>query len=82
MAYTPELSKRNSGILRRLAWGMGKPMTKATVEILEFLPHIIDKKKVCGSCRDKSFCKECIFYGRKKPITELLRKMLSENAKK
>lgn len=78
MAYTPELSKRDSGVLRRFAWGMGKPMTKATVELLEFLPHIIDKKKVCGNCRDKSFCKQCVFFGRKKPITKLLKNVLSE----
>lgn len=78
MAYTPELSKRDSGILRRFAWGMGKPMTKATVELLEYLPHIVDKKAVCGKCRDKSFCKQCVFFGRKKPIGNLVKNMLRD----
>jgi hypothetical protein len=29
MAYTAELSQLDSAILRRLAWYMGKPMTKS-----------------------------------------------------
>jgi len=78
VAYTPELSKRNSGILRRFAWGMGKPMTKATEELLEYLPHIVDKKAVCGKCRDKTFCKKCVFFGRKKPVADLVKQMLRE----
>ena len=45
-------SKRDSGILRRFAWGMGKPMTIATIELLEYLPHIVDKKAVCGKCKE------------------------------
>jgi len=69
MAYTPELSKRSSGILRRFAWGLGKPMTKASEELLEYLPHIVDKKIVCSKCRDKTFCKQCIFYGKKKKLS-------------
>jgi len=76
MAYTPELSKRDSGILRRFAWGMGKPMTKATIELLEYLPHIVDKKAVCGKCRDKSFCKQCVFFGRKKKVGEKIKFLL------
>lgn len=78
MAYTPELSKRNSGVLRRFAWGMGKPMTKATVELLEYLPHIIDRKAVCGKCKDKSFCKQCVFFGRRKLVPEHIKSMLQD----
>ena len=78
MAYTPELSKRNSGILRRFAWGMGKPMTKATEELLEYLPHIINKKVVCKKCKDKSFCDQCIFFGRKKPISDCVQNILRD----
>jgi len=29
MAYTPELSQLGSATLRRVAWDMGKPMTKS-----------------------------------------------------
>ncbi|MES0491408.1 MAG: hypothetical protein ABUK01_15545 [Leptospirales bacterium] len=66
MAYTQKLSKRDSGILKHFAWGMGKPMATATIELLEYLPHIVDKKAVCGKCKDKSFSKQCVFFGRKK----------------
>jgi len=64
MTYTPELSKRGSSTLRRIAWAAGIPMTKTAEEIMEFLPLILDKATVCKKCRDKSKCKECTFYGR------------------
>ena len=78
MAYSPGLDKRSSGILRRFAWGMGKPMTKTAVELLEYLPHIIDKKLVCKKCKDKSFCNECVFYGRTKSITSNIKRILRD----
>ena len=78
MAYSPGLDKKYSGILRRFAWGMGKPMTKTTIELLEYLPHIVDKKMVCKKCKDKSFCNQCIFYGRKKPISHNIKSILRE----
>lgn len=61
MAYTPELSGRSSFILRRIAWALGVPMTRAIEEIFDYLPKILDEKKVCGPCRDKSRCSECVF---------------------
>jgi len=76
MAYSPGLDKRSSGILRRFAWGMGKPMTKTTVELLDYLPHIVDKKLICKKCKDKSFCEQCVFYGRKKPIRSTIQQIL------
>jgi hypothetical protein len=36
-------------------------MTKAIEMVFEHLPKILDKKKVCEGCRDKSKCKECSF---------------------
>ena len=36
MAYTPELSQLGSATLRRLAWYMGKPMTKTLENLMEF----------------------------------------------
>jgi len=44
MAYTPELSLKSSSTLRRIAWTLDMPMTKAIENIFEYLPNIIDKK--------------------------------------
>ena len=59
--YTPQLSSPVSAIVRRLAWSMEKPMTKALETLIMTLPAIVDPSKVCLSCQDKSDCKTCIF---------------------
>jgi len=46
MAYTPELSGKSSSTLRRIAWALGVPMTKAIEEVFDYLPRILDSKKV------------------------------------
>jgi hypothetical protein len=61
MAYTPELSRRSSCTLRRIAWALQVPMTKAIEMVFDYIPVILDKKKVCDGCRDKSRCAECEF---------------------
>lgn len=61
MAYTPELSLSSSCTLRRVAWALKVPMTKAMEMVFEHLPKILDKKKVCDGCRDKSKCESCSF---------------------
>ena len=61
MAYTPELSMKSSCTLRRISWALGVPMTKAMEKIFEYLPEILDNKKVCQGCRDKSKCSNCGF---------------------
>ncbi len=61
MAYTPQLSYRSSCTLRRLAWALGVPMTKAMERVFEHLPIILDREKICSACRDKSRCEECLF---------------------
>lgn len=61
MAYTPELSGRSSCTLRRIAWALRVPMTKAIEEVFDYLPNILDSKKVCEPCRDKTRCSECLF---------------------
>ena len=61
MAYTPELSYKSSCILRRIAWALGVPMTKAIERVFDHIPEIVDKKKVCEGCRDKTRCDECVF---------------------
>ena len=61
MAYTPELSGKSSCTLRRIAWALGVPMTKAIEEVFDYLPRILDSKKVCEFCRDKTRCLDCVF---------------------
>ncbi|MBW2644006.1 MAG: hypothetical protein JRC89_11730 [Deltaproteobacteria bacterium] len=62
MAYTPELSMQASCTLRRISWALGVPMTKGIEFVFEYLPMILDKKKVCEGCRDKTKCNECVFH--------------------
>ena len=61
MAYTPELQLEHSRTLRRLAWSMDIPMTRAMAEIFTWLPGKMDRELVCSKCRDKSRCSECAF---------------------
>ena len=61
MAYTPELDLRHSRTLRRIAWSMDMPMTKAMSEIFDWLPEQMDKERICGRCRDRSLCDTCAF---------------------
>jgi len=64
MAYTPELSQIYSGALRRLAWALKMPMTKALEEVFDHISKVIDAKKVCEACRDTRFCNDCPFNHR------------------
>ena len=61
MAYTPELSMGASSSLRRIAWALNMPMTKAMEKVFEYLPKILDREKICEGCRDKTKCQECRF---------------------
>jgi recombinational DNA repair protein RecR len=61
MAYIPELSMESSCTLRRIAWALDMPMTKAIEKVFEYMPEILDNEKVCQACRDKSKCSECGF---------------------
>jgi hypothetical protein len=61
MAYTPELDLQHSRTLRRIAWSMDMPMTKAMAEIFDWLPGRLDKEKICESCRDRRLCEVCVF---------------------
>ena len=44
-----------------LAWAMNMPMTRAIEEVFDYLPKIVDKKRVCAGCRDKTKCQGCAF---------------------
>ena len=64
MAYTPELSQIGSATLRRLAWYMGKPMTKSLEMLIGFTAikmAEIRPGEICCKCRDKTICEICPF---------------------
>jgi hypothetical protein len=61
MAYTPELSMKYSGALRRIAWARGIPMTRAVEALFDYATGFLDGKRVCEACRDSSFCEQCLF---------------------
>ena len=61
MAYTPELSQKHSSTLRRIAWALEMPMTKAIEHVFEYVSQVMDSKIVCEACRDKTRCETCVF---------------------
>jgi len=61
MAYTPELTYHYSCTLRRLAWAVNKPMTRAIEDVIDFAARYVDGQKVCDACRDKTRCVDCLF---------------------
>jgi len=63
MAYTPELTESASATLRRIAWSLGKPMTQTMNAIFEKIPNLMDRDKICETCRDPSACNICGFNG-------------------
>jgi hypothetical protein len=52
-AYTPELSDQHSCTLRRIAWALGLPMTKAIEAVFDYVGKVIDNHKVCASAEMK-----------------------------
>ena len=61
MAYTPELSQKHSGTLRRIAWSMDIPMTEAIENVFDRIVTVVDRKMICSACKDNSFCDRCVF---------------------
>ena len=61
MAYTPELSQKHSCTLRRIAWALDKPMTKAIEDVFDHISNTVDNRKVCKKCRDQTRCCDCAF---------------------
>ena len=55
MAYTPELSRTHSGALRRIAWAMEIPMTKAMVEIFEIVGDALENDTICKRMQGQEF---------------------------
>lgn len=63
MAYTPELCLEDSAALRRIAWGLNLPMTKALSKIVRLAVRKRDHYRICDKCKDRSRCDTCPFKG-------------------
>jgi hypothetical protein len=61
MSYCPNLSRAASGSVRRLAWALGKPMTRTLEAIIKALPLLVEPSRVCAKCKDSKLCKQCVF---------------------
>ena len=76
MAYTPELSQLGSATLRRLAWYMGKPMTKSLETLIRLIAIKMAEVKpdeVCSKCRDNTICQICPFmYSTTRSLQEFI----------
>jgi len=68
--YTPQFSETASVSMRRFAWSLNKPMTKAVDKLILLLPFIMDSSKVCQSCKDSRKCNNCAFRVKKLPDEE------------
>jgi len=67
MAYTPELSYRNSATLRRLAWFRGKPMTRILEALLEATGRTMAEERsgeVCANGRTAALVRSALFSTR------------------
>lgn len=61
MAYSPRLTLESTRTLRRIAWALGKPMTKTSEDIIAYLVNALDEEAICQTCRDKTKCGTCHF---------------------
>jgi hypothetical protein len=61
MAYTPELNREYSAIVRRMAWSMDIPMTKTLNLVIDMAVQRADRNLICQKCRDNSLCSQCVF---------------------
>ena len=59
--YSPQFSALAVVSVRRLAWSIGRPMSKTVDHIIKLLPSLVDPSKVCLSCQDSSKCSCCVF---------------------
>jgi hypothetical protein len=61
MVYTPKISEDHCKVLRRIAWGLEIPMTKALEGIIADAVKSIESSKICQKCKDKNYCRFCVF---------------------
>ena len=56
--YTPQISRQAGFVLRRIAWGLGTPMTKALNHAILALVPKLNHSVVCAACKDQR-CSVC-----------------------
>ena len=56
--YTPQFSRQSAFVLRRIAWGLGTPMTKALNHAILALVPKLNHAVVCAACKDQR-CSVC-----------------------
>jgi len=56
MAYMPELDRAVSGLVRRIAWAAGKPMTSVLAELVLHVAQSVDPEKACRVAWRSSEC--------------------------
>ncbi len=56
--YTPQISRQAAFVLRRIAWGLGTPMTKALNHAILALVPKLNHSVVCAACKDQR-CSVC-----------------------
>ena len=65
--YSPQFSEVAAISVRRLAWAINKPMPAAVDIMVKLMPLVVDPKKVCSACTDKTKCQCCCFMNPPKP---------------
>jgi len=65
MAYSPQLSRKDSSTLRRIAWARNEPMTRTIQIVIDEYSKSVEQEQICKYCKDKSKCNDCIFNGKK-----------------
>jgi hypothetical protein len=46
-------------MLRRIAWALDLPMTRGIEAVFDYLVRVIERDKICASCRDPTRCSSC-----------------------
>jgi hypothetical protein len=59
--YSPPFSELSAVSVRRLAWFLHVPMSKAVDQVVGLLPSLFSPGVVCLSCKDNTKCKACTF---------------------
>jgi DNA repair protein RadC len=62
MTYSPQLNRRSCATLRRIAWALDVPMTRAIDRVIEDAVQNLENGSVCLACKDSSVCDSCAFW--------------------
>jgi len=63
--YSPKFSVLSAVSIRRLAWAFNLPMTETVEHIVKILPTLVESRRICSKCLDKTKCSNCVFKSKK-----------------